>query len=460
MIKVNGRELLKALEIANQFVSKQSTLPVLGYIQLDSSPGERRNSLLMWATDLTKEVMIDMPVVSGTLSPACVEIARFIGLVKHAITQDGTLCLEWIGEEGKETHLKLSHGSTGAKNGRTDVAIPAMSAEEFPPHSYIQWEKMVGPGIPRVYDIIELKDGLDKVWRMASDDEARPVLECVWINMDDTLGFGAADGFRLATCNMSPARNKELDLVVPKDCVKKLLPLLGKSYLNGKVVIKRFLKDTTGQYVMFGFPVGILNICVASMGYADRAVIPDYVQVLPTKELRRSCTINKQLLLDTLKQMTLVTGEKYFSVFMRICKDYLHIWGGEDTLYTAAIDCIQTVLPDDQPVTFAVQSRFIKEILLSMSGETCTIKVDKSGVPVKLMGNVSLTPIILISDGKSDYGLMPLALNTGHSMFLAGIDPKELAKEIAYFNAELESDWNITREELEKDTLQYEERKD
>jgi DNA polymerase-3 subunit beta len=200
-------DLAKGLSIVSHAVSSRSTLPILANILLTAE----QDHLKLSATNLEIGIncLIDADVIEdgSTTVPA----KTFIELVNSL--RQGNVELT-VAEGSNDVQVK----STGS-----NAMIRGMDPSEFPLIPGAD-----GGSEPVILDVKLLKDIIGQVVIATADDDARPVLTGVLVEIDgEHIQFAAADAFRLAlrTASIQNA-NAMHSLLIPAKTLSELARIL------------------------------------------------------------------------------------------------------------------------------------------------------------------------------------------------------------------------------------------
>ena len=223
----------------------------------------------------------------------------------------------------QEITVESADGQTARiRSGRSDFQrFNGLKAEDFPPlpsfvdqHSY-----ELGPQ--------ELLNMLRSVSYAQSTDENRYILNSVYFNFaEGKLTLVATDGRRLALISrdMKVEQEDEGSIILPAKTVSELEKLLAQ----GKVVKISFNE----RQVAFDIEVGeesSNNGLTGSIYLVSKIVegsYPNYRQVIP-KEADQRIKIERELMLETVQRVALMTTDKQNSVRLKIADNCLEISG-------------------------------------------------------------------------------------------------------------------------------------
>ena len=283
-------KLLEGLQTVQNVVSTRTTLPILSNVLIRAENG----ALHFTTNDLdvgmscSVEAKIEKP--GGTTIPA----RRLAGIVKELPASEVS-----VEVDGKNV-ASLSCGPSFFK-------MMCLPEDEFP--ALPKLEKAKAFTLPQKV----LRDALRKTSYGISTDETRYVLNGILFSFkENKLTLVATDGRRLALVDIEAEfpRSNEVDVVVPAKCITELQRILGD---EGDV------KLAVGEnHVSFEAGGRLLVSKLIEGNY------PNYRQVIPA-ESRERITIERELLLNAVRRVSLLSSEKSNSVKLIFTKNNLEI---------------------------------------------------------------------------------------------------------------------------------------
>ncbi len=283
-------KLLEGLQTVQNVVSTRTTLPILSNVLIRAENG----ALHFTTNDLdvgmscSVEAKIEKP--GGTTIPA----RRLAGIVKELPASEVS-----VEVDGKNV-ASISCGPSYFK-------MMCLPEDEFP--ALPKLEKAKAFTLPQKV----LKDALRKTSYGISTDETRYVLNGILFSFkENKLTLVATDGRRLALVDLEAEfpRSNEVDVVVPSKCITELQRLLGD---EGDV------KLAVGEnHVSFEAGGRLLVSKLIEGNY------PNYRQVIPA-ESRERITIERELFLQAVRRVSLLSSEKSNSVKLIFTKNNLEI---------------------------------------------------------------------------------------------------------------------------------------
>ena len=283
-------KLLEGLQAVQNVVSTRTTLPILSNVLIRAENG----ALHFTTNDLdvgmscSVEAKIEKP--GGTTIPA----RRLAGIVKELPASEVN-----VEVDGKNV-ASLSCGPSFFK-------MLCLPEDEFPALPKLEKAKAF------TLQQKVLKDALRKTSYGISTDETRYVLNGILFSFkENKLTLVATDGRRLALVDLEAEfpRSNEVDVVIPAKCITELQRILGE---EGDV------KLAVGEnHVSFEAGGKLLVSKLIEGNY------PNYRQVIPA-ESRERITIERELLLNAVRRVSLLSSEKSNSVKLIFTKNNLEI---------------------------------------------------------------------------------------------------------------------------------------
>ncbi len=283
-------KLLEGLQTVQNVVSTRTTLPILSNVLIRAENG----ALHFTTNDLdvgmscSVEAAIEKP--GGTTIPA----RRLAGIVKELPSSEVS-----VEVDGKNV-ASISCGPSFFK-------MLCLPEDEFPALPKLEKAKAF------TLQQKVLKDALRKTSYGISTDETRYVLNGILFSFkENKLTLVATDGRRLALVDIEAEfpRSNEVDVVVPAKCITELQRLLGD---EGEV------KLAIGEnHVSFEAGGKLLVSKLIEGNY------PNYRQVIP-QESRERITIERELFLNAVRRVALLSSEKSNSVKLNFSKNNLEI---------------------------------------------------------------------------------------------------------------------------------------
>ncbi len=283
-------KLLEGLQAVQNVVSTRTTLPILSNVLIRAE-----NGVLHFTTNdldvgmsCSVEAKIEKP--GGTTIPA----RRLAGIVKELPASEVS-----VEVDGKN--------AASLRCGPSFFKMLCLPEDEFPALPKLDKAKAF------VLQQKVLKDALRKTSYGISTDETRYVLNGILFSFkENKLTLVATDGRRLALVDIESEfpRSNEVDVVIPAKCITELQRLLGE---EGDV------KLAVGEnHVSFEAGGKLLVSKLIEGNY------PNYRQVIPA-ESRERITIERELFLNAVRRVSLLSSDKSNSVKLIFTKNNLEI---------------------------------------------------------------------------------------------------------------------------------------
>ena len=342
--KINRDHFSNGLQQVLNIVSTRTTIPILSNVLIKAE----KDVIFLTTTNLDLGIQCGIRAEveeSGTLTLPVRRLARIIRELPKLDV--------WVETDAEhQAHIQ---------SGGSRFRIMGMSTEEFPPLSDFK-------------DQHNFKLSQDKLRRMLhsvayaqSSDERRHMLNGVFFDFDDgKWTLAATDGRRLALIKEGIDNSKENgsgNLILPAKTVLELERLLGKGDKVDVVFNERQVAFTLNvaddQDSKGGVKGGIYLVSKVVEGK-----YPDYQQVIP-KQTEFRIKVERELLLECVSRVALVTSEKDNSITFTIKKDSLEI-SALSTEYGEAHESI-AIQYDGDPVKLAFNPDFVIDPLKALS---------------------------------------------------------------------------------------------
>lgn len=350
--------LAQALSYLERVVGRQTTLPILSNVLLETENGRLKIS----ATNLEIGVVVSIGAKierEGKITVPAKILSNFI----YNLPSGDIIELE----EG-EQHLKVV--STGYQ-----VRIKGMDGKDFP--IIPQYKKEYQYSFPAQ----ELKNALSRLLFCVSVNEARMELMGVCISMvEGSLHLAATDSFRLAEESISLQGKKQQEggfsgnqqLIIPNGVLHELMRVITPESTE----LKMALEENQIFFEVDGIEITSRVI---------NGKYPDYQQIIP-KDFSLQVVFEKALFQRAIKiagSLSLYSSGEIALVFDEKEKTCTFLSKSQE------IGENKTVLPveytkGDAPLTILFNPRYILEGLNALSGEKVVFYANNAGSPAAL----------------------------------------------------------------------------
>jgi DNA polymerase III subunit beta len=333
-IKIRKSDFLKGLYLAQNIADRKGTMPILANVLIRS---EGKESIVCAATDLRISIVAEMKaeiLIEGGISIVAKHLFEIIkGLPGEDIS-----------------FSKTDNNWAEIKAGKALYKIVGMSDRDFPRlpnHKDVDFKEI---------DASTLKDMIDKTIISVSNDETRRHLSGIFFEWQgNVLRMVSTDGHRLskAEYEVGDGLKMESGIIIPR---------------KGVLEMRRLLDGVEGTCDI-GLHEGNLFIKVNDLSLTIKLVdaqFPPYSQVIP-KENEKRARVDRLLLLESLKRMSIMSSEKSGGIRFDLSKQQLRITSDNPDLGEAKEDI--DVEYDGGELTIGFNARYFIDILNEMKGD-------------------------------------------------------------------------------------------
>jgi DNA polymerase-3 subunit beta len=277
-VTVLQENLARGLSTVSRAVSPRSTLPVLSNILIATDEGRLRLS----ATNLELGITCWIPARIDENGSTTVPSRTFSDLVSAMPNDQVQLTLD---VKTQNLHVK---------GGQSNNDIKCIDAQEFPPLPTPEMQDAVQ------LNVADFKEMIHQVAFAASNDEARPVLMGVLMNVEkDKVTMAAADGFRLSVrkAQLSSSVKNPINVIIPARALNELARVAS----DGEEPIYMVIPKNRGQVLFRVKDVEVVSQLI-------EGTFPDYHQIIPRNHKSRTL-ISTAALLKACKQAEIFARE-------------------------------------------------------------------------------------------------------------------------------------------------------
>ena len=361
-ILVQQQKALNMLDIAAKFVSKNSTLPILQNIYLKASI----DSLLIRATDMEKYVEIEIPCEVQIEGAITINAKTFLDILKTIESENIELSVD------QKTNIMT------IKTPKDTFDINGIAASEY----------VALPEVPQensfVLDTLAFSKGIDHIEYAVTEKSFSPVLTGVLMktgkwDASNKLIFVGTDSFRLSEYRVNHTNASDFSLIMPKALVNDMRTVvnfaIGKEVADMKV-------NYSENLIAFSFVIEDIKIIATSL--LIQGNFPEYEreEVLPTQFVTK-VMLDKNECEKAIRKIWILTRD--INNFIQIeTKDSKVIISSGKTDKGAGITELAAII-DGEPLTFAVNGRYISDFIKNMESDTLVFNIINSQKPVVLM---------------------------------------------------------------------------
>jgi DNA polymerase III subunit beta len=287
-LTISKKEFVRSLARAHSVADRKSSMPILSNILLTA---DDRKTLRFAATDLYLSVSSSTAAEIARPGTIALGARSLFDIVKSL-------------PEGEVSLKSLDNHAAEIRAGRARFKIPGMPGNDFPP--------LPSPGATEFAELSadELGRLIALTHYSMSADETRPHLSGALLEGDGkTLRMVTTDGHRLSKAEYKQregSRMLNFQMLVPQKGVSELRKLIDEaraSQPKGEEQGALLSVATAGGNAFFRFGDVLLGVKLADEQF------PPYGKVIPKSQARR-VVINRHVLIEALKRISLVANDK------------------------------------------------------------------------------------------------------------------------------------------------------
>lgn len=300
--KINKEHFATGLRQVANVVSSKPPMPILNNVLIKAVDGK----VMLTTTNFDLGIRCSIKAEVESEGEITLPVKKLAAIISSMPKQEVT----FESDDGQTARLR---------SGDYSNRFNGLKGEDFPPlPSFVDQHSYELP--PQ-----ELLNMLRSVSYAQSTDENRYILNSVFFNFSEgKLTLVATDGKRMALIarDMKIDNEDEGSIILPAKTVSELEKLLGQ----GKVAKISFNE----RQVAFDIEVGedsIENGLVGSIYLVSKIVegsYPNYKQVIP-KEAEQRIKIDRELMLETINRIAIMTNDKQNSVKLKMSENRLEV---------------------------------------------------------------------------------------------------------------------------------------
>lgn len=252
-VTVLQENLARGLSIVSRAVSPRSTLPVLANVLVATDEGRLRLSATNLELGITCWIGAKIEEEGSTTVPA----RTFNDLVST------------LADKQVEMSLNVRTQVLNIRSGASNTDLKCIDSQEFP------IVPMVDLSSGLQINVADLKEMIQQVVFAASDDQARPILTGVYVNVKGgKITLAAADGFRLSVRKgeLSSPAERPITAVIPARAMSELARVAS----DGDQTVTMVMPAGRGQVIFRLRDIELVSQLI------DGA-FPDYEQIIPRR---------------------------------------------------------------------------------------------------------------------------------------------------------------------------------
>ena len=338
---VSSSALLGLLQTTNKVISSKNTLPILDYFLFDLKEGV----LKITASDLETTLV-------GTLAVENVERESLIAVpVKLMLDSLKEFSEQPLTIEANESTWEIV---VSWKSGK--LTLPGTSGLSYPNLPELNAETKQSLAL----DVDTLMVGINKTIFATADDELRPVMNGVFINLEpQSVTFVATDAHKLVKYASETAAEATASFILPKKPANLLRGLLPKE--DGEITV-----EFDDKNVLFRLKNQVLICRLIEGNY------PNYNAVIPANNPNK-VFVDRLELLNAIRRVAVCSNQSTNLIKLDISKGTINLTAQDLDFSVSA----QESLPCDyegEDIVIGFKSTFLIEILSNI--ETTTVLVE------------------------------------------------------------------------------------
>lgn len=342
---ISSSALLSVLQTTGKVVSSKNTLPILDYFLLEVKDNKLKVTASDLETTLTAVLPVDKSEMDGVIAAP---VKLMLDLLKEFSEQPLTI------EANESTWEITVSWKTGSLNipgtsGMSYPALPDMGADA----QEVEFEPDV------------LLNGINKTIFATADDELRPVMNGVYVNIEPKLTtFVATDAHKLVkVASEIEGNGVEASFILPKKPVNLLRNVLPKENENIKV-------SFDAKNVVFSLTNATL-ICRQIEGN-----YPNYNAVIPTANPNK-VIVDRIELLNGVKRVAVCSNQSTNLIKFDIAGNGIKLTAQDLDFSVSAHETLSCSY-DGAPITIGFKSTFLIEILTNLETPSILIELADS----------------------------------------------------------------------------------
>ncbi len=370
---VSSTELLSHLSAISKVISSKSTMPILDNFLFQLSETE----LTITASDLESTLITSLELDNIEGEGAVAVPAKLItDTLKEFPEQPLTFQID---KDSYNVEIFSDNGK---------FSIMGQNAEDFPEQPQLDEEGASTINVSH----LALKKGIEKTLFATADDELRPVMNGIYVELSpDFMSFVASDAHKLVRYRRLDAKAEfESSFILPKKPASLLKNLLPKEEFD----IKLEFDDRNAFFTLSNYKL----ICRLVEGN-----YPSYNSVIPTNNPNKML-IDRLNFFNTVKRVSVFSNAASNLVKLNINENQLIVSAQDIDFSISAVERINCEYEGEE-IEIGFKSTFLQEILSNIS--TGDVKVE--------MSDPTRAGLLLPAENEEDEDmlmlLMPMMIN-------------------------------------------------
>lgn len=350
---VSQQQLAHGLNLVSRAVSPRSTLPVLANVLVASDEGRLRLS----ATNL--ELGISCWIGAQIAEEGAITVpARTFSDLISALPNDSV-----------QLNLNTRTQTLNVRCGTSVTDIKGIDAQEYPPIPVPDLRE----GIE--LNVSDLKEMIQQVVFAASSDEARPVLQGVYMTVTESeMTLAATDGFRISVrkATLSEPCSQAMKAIIPARALIELARITTESDQTVTMV----LPPGRGQVLFHLKDAELVSQLIEGN-------FPDYRAILP-RGFKTTTIVSTTALLKACKQAEIIAREGNYVIRLEVVPGgdkpgQIEISAQTEETGSSEISVEATI--DGPPLVIAFNVKFLREVLEVVKSPSIALETNANNTP-------------------------------------------------------------------------------
>lgn len=360
-VSIETGKFIDIIDIANRFVAKNATLPILQNIYLKASI----DTLIVRATDMEKYVEMEVPCKVSLEWAVTVNAKTFLEIIKS------------IEEPSIELDVDQKSQIVTIKSAKDTFDINGIAASEY----------VALPEVPRDHtislDTQTFAQWVTNVEYAVTEKNFSPVLTWVLIKAKkepdgDKIIFVGTDSFRLAEFKSKNFTEGEFALIIPKITITDIQKIteywINKECENIKISYSENL---------IAFELHIKDIKIVATSLLIQGSFPEYnkEEIMP-RSFNTKILVDKSLCEKAIKKIWILTKDINNFIQIESTKDSINISSGKTEKW--AWNTNIPAIIEGEPILFGINGRYITDFIRIMKGDELTFNIVDNQKPLIL----------------------------------------------------------------------------
>ena len=341
---VSSSALFSLLSTTGKVISNKNTLPILDFFLMELKDGELKVTTSDLETTFIGSLKVDNVESEGMIAaPAKLLLDSLKEFSEIPLTFD-------VNDQTWEIKVNWKSGS---------LSIPGASPVSYPAVPTLAEER-----IEVTLEVDTLVNGINKTIFATADDELRPVMNGVYINLDtEAVTFVATDAHKLVKHSSEYACGVQSAFILPKKPATLLRALLAKE--ESPVQVSFDAKNVTFELENFKL------VCRLIEGN-----YPNYNAVIPASNPNK-VIVDRVEFVNGIKRVAVCSNPSTNLIRMDIANNKVNLTAQDIDFSVSANETISCSY-DGQPVTIGFKSTFLVEILSNIDTPTVVVELADS----------------------------------------------------------------------------------